>query len=178
MYFEPYLIRRRDGARVAASIEPATQADLEQTRRQPHWQTDWTSDYLADPAIEKYALKTGEQQLAALGAYRVVGRQAYVYIVYVESAPSSNPTLTAKPQREYDGVGEVMLAFGIKFSIDSGCRGDILFEAKTDELAEHYARDFRARPVAGLPGGPKRFMLADEDAWRLFSKFLTEEDAE
>ncbi len=178
MYFEPYLIRRRDGARVAASIEPATQADLEQTRRQPHWQTDWTSDYLADPAIEKYALKTGEQQLAALGAYRVVGRQAYVYIVYVESAPSSNPTLTAKPQREYDGVGEVMLAFGIKFSIDSGCRGDILFEAKTDELAEHYARDFRARLVAGLPGGPKRFMLADEDAWRLFSKFLTEEDAE
>ena len=75
MYFEPYLIRRRDGARVAASIEPATQADLEQTRQQPHWQTDWTSDYLADPAIEKYALKTGEQQLAALGAYRVVGRQ-------------------------------------------------------------------------------------------------------
>lgn len=66
MYFEPYLIRRRDGARVAASIEPATQADLEQTRQQPHWQTDWTSDYLADPAIEKYALKTGEQQLAAL----------------------------------------------------------------------------------------------------------------
>ena len=28
-----------------------------------------------------------------------------------------------------------MIAFGIKFSIDSGCRGDVLFEAKTPELA-------------------------------------------
>lgn len=33
----------------------------------------------------------------------------------------ANPTLTAK--REYYGIGEVMIAFGIKFSIDSGCRG-------------------------------------------------------
>ena len=30
----------------------------------------------------------------------------------------ANPTLTAK--REYYGIGEVMIAFGIKFSIDSG----------------------------------------------------------
>lgn len=69
-----------------------------------------------------------------------------------------------------------MLAFGIKFSIDNGCRGDILFEAKTDELAQHYAEDFRAKPVLSLNDGLKRFMLADEDAWRLFSKYLTEED--
>ena len=178
MFFEPYLIRSEDGTRVSATIAPASRADLEQTRSQPRWQTDWTSEYLADPVIEKYALKTETQQLVALGAYRVIGRQAYVYILYLESAPSSNPTQTPHKKREYSGIGEVMLAFGIKFSIDSGCRGDILFEAKTDELAQHYARDFHARPVAGLPGGPKRFMLADEDAWHLFSKYLTEEEAE
>lgn len=71
----------------------------------------------------------------------------------------ANPTLTAK--REYYGIGEVMIAFGIKFSIDSGCRGDVLFEAKTPELARHYEKDFHARQVATLnSGGPQRYMLA------------------
>ena len=79
--------------------------------------------------------------------------------------------------REYYGIGEVMIAFGIKFSIDSGCRGDVLFEAKTPELARHYEKDFHARPVATLnSGGPQRYMLADEDAWNLFEKFLAEEE--
>lgn len=72
-----------------------------------------------------------------------------------------------------------MIAFGIKYSIDHGCRGDVLFDAKTDELATHYERDFGAKRVSTLcSGGPKRYMLADEDAWNLFSKYLTEEDAE
>ena len=138
-------------------------------------QTDWTSEYLADEKIEKYSLKTKEGNLIALGAYRVMGRKAYVYILYLESAPASNPTLTAK--REYYGIGEVMIAFGIKFSIDSGCRGDVLFEAKTPELARHYEKDFHARPVATLNSdGPQRYMLADEDAWNLFEKFLAEEE--
>ena len=84
--------------------------------------------------------------MIALGAYRVMGRKAYVYILYLESAPASNPTLTAK--REYYGIGEVMIAFGIKFSIDSGCRGDVLFEAKTPELARHYEKRL-PRPPGG-----------------------------
>ena len=128
-----------------------------------------------DEKIEKYSLKTKEGNLIALGAYRVMGRKAYVYILYLESAPASNPTLTAK--REYYGIGEVMIAFGIKFSIDSGCRGDVLFEAKTPELARHYEKDFHARQVATLnSGGPQRYMLADENAWNLFEKFLAEEE--
>lgn len=61
----------------------------------------------------------------------------------------ANPTLTAK--REYYGIGEVMIAFGIKFSIDSGCRGDVLFEAKTPELARHYEKDFHARSAICWP---------------------------
>ena len=176
MFFEPYV---RDGSsdeKVRAVIEPATREELELTAQEPVWQTDWTSDYLVDPSIEKYALKTEDQQLIALGAYKIIGRGAYVYIVYLESAPENNPTRTAKSRRRFYGIGEVMLAFGIKFSIDNGCRGDILFEAKTDELARHYAEDFHAKPVLARNDGPKRFMLADEDAWKLFSKYLTEED--
>lgn len=96
----------------------------------------------------------------------------------MESAPQSNPTLTTSARREYYGIGEVMIAFGIKYLIDAGCRGDVVFDAKTDELARHYAKDFGAKLIpSATSGGPKRFMLADEDAWKLFSKYLDEEDA-
>ena len=175
MFFAPFVVSGQTGEKVPASIEVAAQEELCCTVQEPKWQTDWTSDYLADPSVEKYALHTQQGKLVALGAYKVVGRSAFVYIVYLESAPQSNPTLTRKERREYYGIGEVMLAFGIKYSIDHGCRGDILFEAKTEELARHYAQDFHAKPVMASTSGPKRFMLADEDAWRLFSKFLTEE---
>ena len=175
MLFAPYIISGKTGEKISASIEAATQEELRCTVHEPKWQTDWTSDYLADPSVEKYALRTEQGELVALGAYKVVGRSAFVYIVYLESAPQSNPTLTQKGQREYYGIGAVMLAFGIKFSIDNGCRGDVLFEAKTEELARHYAEDFHAKPVMASADGPKRFMLADEDAWNLFSRFLTEE---
>lgn len=51
-----------------------------------------------------------------------------------------------------------------------------MFDAKTDELAQHYAKDFGAKLIpSAASGGPKRFMLADEDAWKLFSKHLEEE---
>ena len=71
--------------------------------------------------------------------------------------------------RKYYGIGEVMIAFGIKYSIDAGCREDVVFDAKTDELAQHYAKDFGAKLIpSGAVSGPKRFMLADTDAWKLF----------
>ena len=158
-------------------IVPATQHDLAATKGNPPWQTDWESDYLANPNVDKFAMKLDNGEIIALGAYRITGRKAYVYILYVESAPQSNPTITSFEQREYYGIGEAMIAFGISYSIDNGCRGDVVFDAKTDELARHYARDFGAKQIpAGASGGPKRFMLADEDAWNLFSKYLTEED--
>lgn len=123
-------------------------------------------------------MKLPNGELIALGAYQISGRKAYVYILYVESAPNSNPTMTPSKQRAYYGIGEAMIAFGIKYSIDNGCRGDVIFDAKTDELARHYAKDFGAKPIpSAVSGGPKRFMLADEDAWKLFSKYLTEENA-
>ena len=119
--------------------------------------------------IEKYSLKTKEGNLIALGAYRVMGRKAYVYILYLESAPASNPTLTAK--REYYGIGEVMIAFGIKFSIDSGCAAMFCLKPRHRNLPGTTKKDFHARPVATLnSGGPQRYMLADEDAWNLFEK--------
>ena len=51
--------------------------------------------------------------------------------------------------------------------------GVVVFEAKTDELEQHYIRDFGARPVASLyPDGPKTFMIADQAAKDIFSSYL------
>lgn len=176
MFFTPFVILGDTGRPLYVKIEAATEHDLQQTHDDPPWQTDWCSEYLSNPDVSKYALKTPDNELIALGAYQVISGKAYVYILYLESAPNSNPTIVKTTDRKYYGIGEVRIAFGIKFSIDNGCRGDIVFEAKTDELAKHYVSDFHAKPLPTFSGGPNRLMLADEDAWRLFSKYLSEEE--
>ena len=174
--FAPYILKGEDGQPVDVEIVPARAEDIAATHGEPAWQTDWDSAYLSDPTVDKYAMKGPDGELVALAAYQISGRSAYVYILYAESAPHSNPTLSAKPDRKYYGIGSVLIAFGIKYSIDNGCRGDVVFEAKTDELARHYAEDFGARQIPSVTsGGPKRFMLADEGAWALFSNYLSEE---
>lgn len=177
MFFYSFVVQADTGRAEEVSVVPASKEDLTETRRAPEWQTDWTSEYLARPDVEKYAVKSENGDLIALGAYQIRGRSAYVYILYVESAPHSNPTICGE-RRKYYGIGELLIAFGIKYSIDHGCRGDVVFDAKTDELARHYETDFHAKRVsAPTPGGPKRYMLADADAWRLFSKFLKEDES-
>lgn len=176
LFFVPFILRSADGEREYVRIEPATQDDLSVTRIND-WQTDWETEYLSKPEVDKFSLKSSSGELIALGAYQTAGNHTFVYIVYLESAPHSNPTQVARSERKYYGIGEVMIAFGIKYSIDKGCRGVVIFEAKTDELAQHYADDFHALAIAGITsGGPRRFMLADEEAWQLFSKYLAEEE--
>ncbi len=175
MIFSPFVILAKTGKVFPVAIQTATTAQLRSTNQLPQWQTDWTSDYLAAPSVEKYAVLSPDGELIGLGAYQIRGRSAYVFIVYAESAPPSNPTMHERGERKYYGIGELLIAYGIKYSIDHGCRGDVVFEAKTDELAVHYERDFHARRIPGLGAGPKRYMLADEEAWALFSKFLKEE---
>lgn len=175
MQFTPYVFRGTDGEKLSVEIIPATEEDIASTHNAPGWMTDWKSAYLSDPAVEKYAMKSAHGELIALGAYQIAGNSAFVYILYVESAPPSNPVLTKKQERKYYGIGKALIAFGIKFSIDHGCRGDVVFDAKTDELARYYAKNFGARQIpSAFSVGPKRFMLADENAWSLFSEYLSE----
>ena len=176
MYFVPFVLDGQSKERLYVRIEPAAPQELAATSAK-NWQTDWESAYLSKPGVDKFALKTASGDLIALGAYQVAGNKTFVYIVYLESAPHSNPTQVSRKERKYNGIGEVMIAFGIKYSIDQGCRGVVVFDAKTDELAKHYASDFHALELPmGITGGPRRFMLADEDAWKLFSKYLSEEE--
>ena len=61
-----------------------------------------------------------------------------------------------------------------RLSIDSGHGGIVTFEAKTDELYDHYIKDFHAVPIfQPHSGGPKLLMLADEGAQEIFSTYLS-----
>ena len=173
MIFVPHIIRCADNISIPVDISSASADDIAATHGSPSWQTDLDSPYLSNPDVSKYAMKAPNGELIALAAYKISGRKTYVYILYAESAPHSNATITGKVERKYSGIGAVLLAFGIKYSIDNGCRGDIVFDAKTDELARHYAEVFSAKRISSISsGGPKRFMLADEDAWLLFQNIL------
>ena len=169
MQFVPYVFDRND-KRVDVSITPMESTDALQTESSPKWQTEWTSEYLASEAFEKYAVKAGEE-LLALGAYEIQENALIVHIVYMEAEPDSNPTIVGE-NRKYRGIGRLLIAFGIKLSVDNGFGGDVVLEAKTTKLAEHYAKDFGAVKLPSLSSAAPRFIIADEAAKRIFFSYL------
>ena len=64
-----YFVTASDtGNKIPVEIEKSTSADLAATKES--WQTDWTSEFIGDPALEKYTAKTESGEIVALGAYR------------------------------------------------------------------------------------------------------------
>ncbi|WP_195376503.1 hypothetical protein [Anaerotruncus rubiinfantis] len=170
MKFSPFIIRTSDQHRIEVGITPASSVDFEQTK--DHWQTDWTSDYIINSQAEKYAMRTQEGELVALGAYEILPSSVIVHIIYLESHPESNPTIV-KENRKYYGIGKALVSFGIKLSVDCGFGGDVTFEAKTPELAAHYEKDFGAIPLPTFDTlTPPRYLLSGEAAKTIFSQFL------
>ena len=107
-----------------------------------------------------------------LGAYEILENALVVHIPYVEAQPGSNPTMDGGIPK-YTGIGRVMIAYGIKLSIDNGFAGDVVLEAKTTALAKHYERDFGAVRLPSFHSGIPRFLIADEAAKRIFFTYLT-----
>lgn len=169
MEFSPFVYDRKN-VPVPVSIEPMTREDAERTNAIPIWQTSWTSEYLSDERIDKYAAMAGNE-LIALGAYEILENSLVVRIVYMETQPESNPTMDAGNPK-YTGIGRVMIAFGIKLSIDHGFAGDVVLEAKTTALARHYERDFGAVRLPGFGSSAPRYLIADEAAKRIFFTYL------
>lgn len=169
MRFKPFVFDK-DYQQIPVSIVPMTQADAESTDLPPVWQTSWTSDYLAGERLEKYAAKVGDE-LIALCAYEILDRSLVVHIVYMEAHPESNPNLDSE-EPKYTGIGRLMIAYGIKLSIDYGFAGDVVLEAKTTELARHYERDFGAVPLPVFDSSAPRYLIADESAKQIFFTYL------
>lgn len=94
-----------------------------------------------------------------------------VYVEYIESVLSSNPTLTQN--RKYIGIGTALLAFGIQPSIDRGYGGAIYLKEKTTEIREHYIRGFGVIPF--IQYDPFLLLIDGDTARELFSQYLEEE---
>ena len=120
--------------------------------------------------FEKYSAKV-EDELIALGAYEVLENSLVVHIVYMEAHPESNPTLDGGTPK-YTGIGRLMIAYGIKLSIDNGFAGDVVLEAKTTSLAQHYEKDFGAVRLPVFGSSAPRYLIADEAAKRIFFTYL------
>ncbi len=126
---------------------------------------------LSDNAcLEKYAVKL-ENELIGLGAYEINESSLVIHIVYMEAQPESNPVIVGK-DRKYRGIGKLLIAYGIKLSIDNGFNGDVVLEAKTTELARHYVEDYGAVRLPSFGSAAPRFLIADAAAKRIFFSYL------
>ena len=170
MIFEPYVVLGA-GDKMSVIIRRMRRSDAERTTRAPVWQTDWTSAYIETSPYEKYAVETADGELIALGMYEALESALVVRVVYMESQPESNPTL-AGAKRKYSGIGKLMIAYGIKLSIDHGFGGDVILEAKTDALATHYREDFGGIEPPVFDGGAPRFLIQGEAAKHIFFGYL------
>lgn len=169
MQFKPFVLNR-ENVQIPVVIEPMSNQDALLTEKEPVWQTSWTSEFLMDDRLDKYAAKV-DGKLIALGAYEILEHSLVVHIAYMEAHPGSNPTLdSGSPQ--YTGIGRMMIAYGIKLSIDNGFAGDVVLEAKTSELARHYEKDFGAVAVPAFQTAAPRYLVADEAAKKIFFTYL------
>lgn len=168
--FKPFVLDKGN-QQIPVSIVPMSRSDAELTNLPPVWQTSWTSEYLAEEQFKKYAAKAGDE-LIALGAYEILDHSLVIHIVYMEAQPESNPILD-DGQPRYTGIGRLMIAYGIKLSIDNGFAGDVVLEAKTTSLAKHYEKDFGAVPLPAFDASSPRYLIADEAAKRIFFTYLS-----
>lgn len=161
------------GNSVYVDMVPMSKEDAISTTKDPIWQTSWLSEYISDPKKQKYALKTKDNELVALAAYEIQKEFITVFIIYMESHPESNPTMT--DHKKYFGIGKALIAYGIALSVNNGCGGCVAFEAKTPELAEHYYRDFGALPLPSFHTmRAPRFIIEGNAAINIISDFLEE----
>lgn len=56
MVLQYYVVENTTGKQIEIDIESATNEDLTSTKEK--WQSDWTSEFIRDPKLEKYAAKT------------------------------------------------------------------------------------------------------------------------
>ena len=169
MQFQPF-VYDASNQKIPVTITPMTPQDAALTDGKPLWQTSWASEYMADESYEKYAARVSNE-LIALAAYEILPTALIVHIVYMEAQPESNPTLDGGNPK-YKGIGRLLIAYGIKLSIDNGLTGDVVLEAKTTSLAKHYEEDFGAILLPTFQSSAPRCLIADEAAKRIFFTYL------
>ena len=131
----PCLIEVKTGKILQTTFSIATPAELKGIRDKG-WLFDWGDKELQNTNIYKLQLKDDHviQGLIATEIYR-----GTLFVHLIESAPHNQPR-----NKEYEGVGGHLFAIAIKLSLANGFGGHIYFEAKNQQLVDHYEKAFGA----------------------------------
>lgn len=142
MKYQYYVVRNNTKEKYLVEMRKATVDDFKKTKSEG-WETDWNSDYIQNDEFMKYALYVkGTNELIGMGAYRNIENEITVFIEFIESSRENNPRIV--DTKKYDGIGSVLLAFGIQLSLEFGYNGDIFLLAKNDYLRDYYIQKFGA----------------------------------
>lgn len=131
------------------------------------WLFNWTGSDLAYCNIYKLQIKDDEA-IQGLVAAEIVRGAVYVHLI--ESAPHNQ-----LPNKAYEGVGGHLFAIAIKLSLALGFGGYIYFEAKNQQLADHYAEVFGAK-LLRTRIHEYRMDIDEMEACKLIEKYTLEGD--
>jgi len=131
------------------------------------WLFDWTDEALRTTNIYKLHIKD-DDTIQGLIAAEVIRGAVYVHLV--ESAPHNRGA-----EKQFVGVGGHLFAIAIKLSVENGFDGYTFFEAKTLELANHYAETLGATRVPSRIHSYRMEILEDV-ALNIINKYTLEGD--
>ena len=131
------------------------------------WNFDWSDGELAYCNIYKLQIED-DKEIQGLVAAEVVRGAVYVHLA--ESAPHN-----LVPNKKYEGVGGLLFAIAIKLSLSMGFGGYAYFEAKNQQLADHYTNSFGAR-LLRTRIHEYRMEIDEEMAQVLIEKYTLEGD--
>ena len=102
------------------------------------WNFDWEEEG-EKPYQNVYKLTLKDDDVIQ-GLVATEVKKGAVYIALAESAPHNLGN-----DKKLEGVGGHLIAIGIKLSVAMGFNGYVYFEAKNEELANHYTEKFGAQ---------------------------------
>lgn len=74
-----FVVNTTTKERVPVVLSPMTKEDVLVTTQEPHWQTEWDTEYIQDEEKKKFSLKTCDGELVGLVAYEICAK----YVVYI-----------------------------------------------------------------------------------------------
>ncbi|WP_026021464.1 hypothetical protein [Paenibacillus senegalensis] len=122
------------------------------------WVFNW-SVYFNHPEVEVYKMVINGNNVIQ-GAIALEGRKDHVYIHLIESLPNN--------RKELDLIGEHLIAFACKRSIELGHEGFVMLQSKTKEgLISFYVNHIGAQHI-----GRGHMIISDAVANRLIMLYL------
>jgi len=162
----PCLIEVSTGKVIQTTFSVANTSDI-QGLREKGWFFNWEDEELSYCNIYKLQLKDDEVIQGLIAAEVVRGA---IFVHLVESAPHNHPQ-----NKKYEGVGGHLFAIAIKLSLAMGFGGYVYFDAKNQELADHYTKAFGAQCVR-TRYHDFRMEIDGKEAHSLIEKYTLEGD--